>query len=972
MQAEARSTEEVLARFRSLRSRAQDKVASKEEERARQAYLEAAAVLHVFSLSALEPVGKNVPGGAAVHLLREASVPAIGWAAENLRTLRLDVRREVLSRMRTRQALKDALAANPKRRMTDVQTMLERWLDGARLRPREMPSGDIQALRLLAEWGLDHFEGFPSRASLEGAWRRRSVVAPFEKLGGKFVGRDRELDELRELVGLSPAPLGSMLRRFLHWQNPFQTGVGSRPIYVHGPGGVGKTALIARFLLDYFDTPKAAKFPFIYLPFDDIALDPVEPVTLIASSLRQLEAQSFTRNNLASDGIKRELQVSDELLRRYLSRRDYLGRRASNVSSRSDRLGMINDDERELLKQFTIVLKLVSRICGDEAKSKTEAPVVMILDTFEEVDYRPHNDLRRLEEFLKTLIGEVPQLRLVIAGRSPPEKVWQGRLPLHPLPVSDMERKDAILMLQRLGVSDRRLAESAVGQLGSNPLTLRLAARVLTDQDAGARDIKSVRTRNYGLFRVSEEVIRGQLYHRILAHIHDPDVRMLAHPGMVLRRVTPDLIREVLAPVCGLTKLGNGRVDELFHELAREHSLVRFDPSGALTYREEIRRPMLALLAADKPAQSEQLHRRAFDYYRAHTDLVSRAEAIYHGLMLGDVDRHFIERLWDPELARYLTSAIDELSPSSKITLASVMSLRLSPEDREQGESAERERIVGRETLRLLLYEDFAAALQAIESLGRLQPDSPLHAVRGRVLLAMGRPAEAYMDLKEAIERFPLFQKPGRLAELYWLAAQAARANKRADLAAEWLEQLIPVARRLSPRAEIQALTELVDVVNDDRIQSARAELAAALRAIDTNEVDRERALIRLALRRLGLEYGDCWRRLAPLVAYDLINVFSYQRSVDQGVMVKVGDLLARSESTVLRDLGHRLGKASSSPLLSDAISVLVKERADPLALTALRELFDAEGATLAADTLAGLEGYRERWELDSGPEALS
>ena len=42
------------------------------------------------------------------------------------------------------------------------------------------------------------------------------------------------------------------------------------------------------------------------------------------------------------------------------------------------------------------------------------------------------------------------------------------------------------------------------------------------------------------------EVLQGVLFRRILGHIHTPEIRQLAHPGLVLRRITPDLIKEVL------------------------------------------------------------------------------------------------------------------------------------------------------------------------------------------------------------------------------------------------------------------------------------------------------------------------------------------------------------------------------------------------------------------------------------------
>jgi hypothetical protein len=55
--------------------------------------------------------------------------------------------------------------------------------------------------------------------------------------------------------------------------------------------------------------------------------------------------------------------------------------------------------------------------------------------------------------------------------------------------------------------------------------------------------------RTFMLFSLAETAVQGQLYQQILNHIPDPDLRQLAHPGLVVRRVTRDVIKEVLARI---------------------------------------------------------------------------------------------------------------------------------------------------------------------------------------------------------------------------------------------------------------------------------------------------------------------------------------------------------------------------------------------------------------------------------------
>jgi hypothetical protein len=189
-----------------------------------------------------------------------------------------------------------------------------------------------------------------------------------------------------------------------------------------------------------------------------------------------------------------------------------------------------------------------------------------------------------------------PGLRIVIVSRAKPRDFEiDGTTPAH-LELGALSDKDALTLLMRLGVTDDKAAKAIVKQVGGHPLSLRLAARIATEEVPGADGISGLKTRRYWVLGVADELIQGQLYRRILNHIHDPNVRALAHPGMVLRRITPDLIDKVVAPVCGMADITEERAQELFEALAAEHSLVSAEEDGALKYREDIRQPMLQLL----------------------------------------------------------------------------------------------------------------------------------------------------------------------------------------------------------------------------------------------------------------------------------------------------------------------------------------------------------------------------------------
>ena len=104
----------------------------------------------------------------------------------------------------------------------------------------------------------------------------------------------------------------------------------------------------------------------------------------------------------------------------------------------------------------------------------------------------------------------------------------------------------------------------------------------------------------------------------------------------MLRRLTPELILEVLAEPCGLEISTPAEARRLFDELGRETALVSFDVDGALIHRPDLRRTILSLLEADQPEQARQIHAAAVAYYeRGPADAVGRAEEIYHRLKLG-------------------------------------------------------------------------------------------------------------------------------------------------------------------------------------------------------------------------------------------------------------------------------------------------------------------------------------------------
>lgn len=172
---------------------------------------------------------------------------------------------------------------------------------------------------------------------------------------------------------------------------------------------------------------------------------------------------------------------------------------------------------------------------------------------------------------------------------------------------------------------------------------------------------------------------RALVFKRILEHIRDVEVGHLAFPGLVVRRVTPDVIRYVLAGPSGVDVPDDARAQELFDAWSREVQLLSWAPDGSLVHRPDIRRAALPLLLRDRPHTAMQIHSAAVTYYQTRSDVSSRAEELYHRLFLADSTESLDQR-WQRGVEPYLAMSLDDLPPVSQVYLASRLGITLPPE----------------------------------------------------------------------------------------------------------------------------------------------------------------------------------------------------------------------------------------------------------------------------------------------------
>ncbi|MGD8624869.1 MAG: effector-associated domain EAD1-containing protein, partial [Anaerolineae bacterium] len=622
------------------------------------AYRTAAAVLVAFRPGWLQPYGWTGPAepGAVARLLADSTMI---YDQENKPTwtLRQPVRRQALERLGSRQAMEEALAANPDRPDTPLQRTLEQAIGGALPPLAEQRLQELEHSLQVVQWLAGLVEPLPTAEEVRHRLEWARLLKPMHYLAGEnFCGRAGELDQLRDYVGVLPP--SSRVESIFRTVRQILSLKEKPPLLVWGPGGIGKSTLIAYFILEHAEAGDDYRFPFAYIDFDRPDVLAQEPATILVEAIRQLGLQY---------PVARELS---QLVRQYWLREISQARADTSMLKSSSYVQQVApaaiSDHSPLLDDMYKILERV----GEHDK-----PFLLVLDTFEQVQHRSAGFISDLWGMLDELQSRIPQLRTVIAGRAPVEAFHTQDLRL-----GDLDREAGEEFLKLHGIDDPALARQIVRQIGGNPLSLELAVQVIAREGAGRRGIRDLGGWKRLRLQLEEMSIQGYLYRRLLGYIPDKDVRKLAHPGLVLRRVTPDLIREVLAGPCGVEVADEAGARQLFDRLKQEVTLVTTEADGALRHRSDVRRIMLDALRHDEPLKVIDIHRRAAAYYHDQEGTRARAEEIYHLLFL-EVEPARIGALWEPGVEAYLYPALEEVPERNRPLLAFYLGQIEAPPD---------------------------------------------------------------------------------------------------------------------------------------------------------------------------------------------------------------------------------------------------------------------------------------------------
>ena len=692
-------------------------------------HLRAAAVLSAFDPFELNPVrGEAVAASQEmiVKYLLPLCEPLSQGAERGRWTLSLTHRREALRSLATRERMKEALEANPERQCTPVQRIFERLLDGESLKLDELSRDELAALLEIEDWIEDILDGLPERLAVRQAMARADVLAPMQRLAGHgFVGREKELEQLEQYV-FGPKP--------------------DMPLFVFGTGGVGKSTLLARFVLAHA-APQGVAIS--YIDIDRPVIRPEQPLTLLLEWITQLYPQLDVSASVADSLIKEATYA--------MSRSE--GGRSLESAAASDYMGLV----------YMFGATVEQWLNGRTA--------LLIVDTLEEAQFLGSDVMLPLIESLMSLNSSLENLRIILSGRTLPEEYTdqafdniirtqeetiedsafldQIEWPLRPVNLTVLQPEPARQLL-KTALSERGVAdisdedaEAIIALTSRNPMCLKLAARLLQEEG-----IEKLRTERSELFaKLKAEKIQALLYGRILRHLHDEDVRKVAYPGLIVRRINPDIIREVLAEPCKLELSAERNEYHIFNDLSKEVALVYTDyEDGSLRHRADVRRSMLEDLTDHvEPSVIENININAVNFYMKQNDAVGHAEEIYHRLRLGH-DEELLNSRWNPDAVRRLQSSLDELPPQQRLWLAERLNVTLDESARQAASQEEWESQAARSADRYLVSRRPEEALKVLHERKTRAPRSRLYGLEAEAYRFMEKYEEALTVARAGVE----------------------------------------------------------------------------------------------------------------------------------------------------------------------------------------------------------------------------
>lgn len=468
-------------------------------------WLRAAAVLDTFDPAKLKPYGNTKEAAAPAALLDRSDRLVTGGYR-----LRDGVRTEQLVWLQQYGELLDARRVN-EAAPTTRQRFLDEWLAGEEVAWADLEAPQLRAALQVLRWIEPlPLPKKPHALELENRLRHVERREPLKRMVADFRDRSSQMKRLQQYLEQ-----------------------GGPPWIVCGIGGSGKTALIARFLLDLEGEGKDV---WVYLDMNDEAFDPQRPTSLLEGIVEQLSEQRPATTRLARIVMER-MQAADA--KSGLSARQWLD---SNI--------------------LRLLESLLPEALGDDR-------LVVVVDTFEAAQADGPAIEDELVGVARRFVELHPGVRFILSGRTP----IQG---LTSVKMDGLPKRDAMSLLRRRIESkqaSRALIEAVIERTGRLPLTIRLAADAVNSVlKQNATPVELLRDLEQLDNAIQEKQVQGFLYMRLLSHLRpDQNLRLLAHASLALPAFDARLLSEVVAPHCGVSA---DRAAELAESLLNEVAFV--------------------------------------------------------------------------------------------------------------------------------------------------------------------------------------------------------------------------------------------------------------------------------------------------------------------------------------------------------------------------------------------------------------
>lgn len=526
---------------------------------------------------------------------------------------------------------------------TDItQSMLAAYINAEAPLLETQSLSQLIATHSICSWLKETGVAVPDEAEVLEKIRQLEILKPFQALTSNFKGRINELAHLSDYVDWTPKStmtksIAGWFRNIIKWHD-------KPPLMITGIGGSGKSTLVSKFILDQLKYNPEKKLPFIYFDFDKPGLSVSNPLELAIHALQQLSIH-FPAHTSTFNHIREQLQ--NEVMQL-----ESANQFSYTTNSRS------SDRQVYYQKYSELYAQEISAI---------DRPVLVVFDSFEELQYRANtSEINALFSFIREISDIIPRLRPIFIGRA---EVTYNNMRFESIKLEDFDQAAAVAFLEAKGVNNQKLGEIIYKKVGGNPLTLTLMADLVEGEKiTDPAEIENI------IDKMDKTLLQGLIVERNLNHAHDANTAKIAVPGILVRKINPDIIQQVLSEPCGFKDMDEQMANNIFTELNKESFLVT-PTSDGISFRQDLRMALYNLIMSNKDYNGMKIHENAVKYYKEKTDPQSRAETLYHCLMRGD-DPDSVDYLYDGSVRPYIENSLPELPDDAYLYLSRKMGIR--------------------------------------------------------------------------------------------------------------------------------------------------------------------------------------------------------------------------------------------------------------------------------------------------------